>query len=242
MSIIVNGIDIPTTGDFIKVGSADIDRVNVVTGGVTTTVWEKMKNLIIHDSRATYGNPQLGKPTESNNYVVAPLYNVKKGQADECFFSNIYDSGCENIWTNEYGTFYSEKSDPFMNCSPALEKIRYMDLTNYNKMICTYCGDITAKPSGFETTIVRMYLGFKDKSHTLQLGMRVARSENSPMGEDDYKTGLLWGNVEDGPCVWWSSILDISDLTGVHKLFCAVDRGSYRSEGWLRLDYIELTQ
>ena len=42
MAIIVNGINIPTNGDYIKVGNTDITKVNVVKDGVTTTVWEKI--------------------------------------------------------------------------------------------------------------------------------------------------------------------------------------------------------
>ena len=45
MSIIVNGTNIPTNGNYIKVGNTDITKVNVVKNGITTTVWEKVTSI-----------------------------------------------------------------------------------------------------------------------------------------------------------------------------------------------------
>lgn len=45
MAIIVNDTNIPSNGNYIKVGSTNIDKVDVVKNGVTTTVWEKVLNI-----------------------------------------------------------------------------------------------------------------------------------------------------------------------------------------------------
>ena len=43
MAIIVNGVNIPTNGDFIKVGNTIVDKV--ICNGVV--VWERMKDIDI---------------------------------------------------------------------------------------------------------------------------------------------------------------------------------------------------
>lgn len=45
MAIIVNGTNIPTSGNNIKVGNTDITKVNVVKDGVTATVWERVISI-----------------------------------------------------------------------------------------------------------------------------------------------------------------------------------------------------
>ena len=47
MSIIVNGVTIPNNGDYIKVGSTLVDKVDVVKNNVRITVWEKIKEIYI---------------------------------------------------------------------------------------------------------------------------------------------------------------------------------------------------
>ncbi|MDE6492154.1 MAG: hypothetical protein K2L37_03285, partial [Lactobacillus sp.] len=51
MSIIVNGVTIPTNGNYISYGGTQLTKVDVVKSGVRTTVWEK---VVFEDKTLSY--------------------------------------------------------------------------------------------------------------------------------------------------------------------------------------------
>lgn len=122
MSIIVNGITIPTNGDYIFSNNANIDTV--VANGIT--VWEKRKSVVLYDGRRFYDgtaaypfiNTQCyyygDAPSASNNWVPPAPYlavsNANNGVDGELFFSNLQNpygsSGFGCFGDNNYKDMY----------------------------------------------------------------------------------------------------------------------------------------
>lgn len=124
MSIIVNGVTIPVTGDFIFSNNANIDTV--VANGVT--VWEKRKSVVLYDHRAYYDGrasyPYANSnsyyygdvPSANNNWKPPAPYlavsNADNGSEDELFFSSLAHPYKDARYGSLGNTDYRNAYDP----------------------------------------------------------------------------------------------------------------------------------
>lgn len=257
MPIIVNGIPIPTDGDYIVINDVKIDKVNVVKNGLTTTVWEKLKELIILDDNLT---DTLTPPTITitttgsgsdlqNNYTLeegywwssywgayAPWYN-DDGSAGGTYFTETWDNHEENFVDSNGKQFHA------IPCYSLLESIRSFDVTNYKYCTVTVTGGIPVQPSGSQSNYLYLYIGF-DLDHKTQLGVRHTWDDSSGnIGSGDQVSGIIYNTSDwvsaNTANVWATTTIDISGLTGTQTLKLITDH-SYVSSGWCRIKYIKL--
>ena len=238
MAIIVNGITIPTNSDSIFSNNVNIDRV--VANGIT--VWEKQKELVLHDSISFW-----------NGRVDTPYYEMStstNANGEECAWSTYKAQGNDwyiNGWEEGLDIWDKFNHNPCPSPSPKLKQIRDMDLTNFNKVVLTFCGDIWVQPSSGTVNDEYIHVGFDFPWNGGTHYKRLARwhtTNDGSNGEENWKSGLCYtvngADREQGPLIWNNCSIDVSDLVGVHRLYCFIWNSGYRNGGWLRLSYIKL--
>lgn len=256
MSIIVNGIEIPTDGDYIVVNGVKIDKVNVIKNGVTTTVWEKLKELIIlDDSATTLDAPIITVTNTRNGLNIQNNYTFESGY----WWSSYW--GWYSVWTNNDGSYggtayndtwnkheedlvdSNDKQFHTIPCYSSLKPIRSFDVTGYKYCTVVVTGGIPVQPSGSQSNYLFLYIGF-DLDHKKQLGVRHTWDDSSGnIGSGDQVSGIIYNTSDwvsaNTSNVWATTTIDISDLAGVQTLKLITDH-SYVSSGWCRIKYIKL--
>ena len=200
MAIIVNGVNIPTNGDFIKVGNTNIDRV--ICNGVT--VWERMRDADILAALCAgtlaytkYQGPDhlSGKDSDGDD-VDVDITHTGNIHAKYDLYAGVESDYI--IFSNEISGVDHVDSDSASN-GPNYIEFTY-DLTSFNKL--DFSGTKTA-----DTSIGGNVWG---KFHINIDGTRKS-NEYMASSRNDEESG-------DFAYTPFSESIDVSSYTGVHTI------------------------
>lgn len=269
MSIIVNGTTIPTDGDYLVINGVKIDKVNAVKNGVTTTVWEKVKeNIILNQQTITSTSAPVinfGYTGNANSGVTSTV------SYEEDYYWSTFGQ-LLGIWKNEDGTpggvfndigydhpSWDIEGAPCAKPWSLLTAIDEFDVTNYNYCEVEVCGRIETTPSSAISNFTYMDIGFGDMksdinssmANAVRLGWRWVTTHDSGLGTFDQSRGAVYIDKSTGAYAddWiatsqteagWATVqIPISTLSGIQKLHVSF-QGSYENGGWCRIRKIRL--
>lgn len=147
MPIIVNNVTIPTNGNYIVINGVQIDKVNAIKNGVTTTVWEKK----VEQTPETQ--------TELSNYIT--VESSKDGELNienlsgSCHSPGVY-LGCA-IWYQKNGgsgetTFVIKPKEGYSKIKATIHTIRDLVHNDYDSA-STYINGSSVSISGFDEEV-----------------------------------------------------------------------------------------
>lgn len=110
MSILINGVDIPNNGDYVKVGNNDIDKV--VCNGIV--VWEKQKDLDMIVSRPDGWNFHIAKKDNICEFRQEYIYSFGGGVGN---FDNYYYGSIDLTGYNKIKVIGNATGDTAINGS-----------------------------------------------------------------------------------------------------------------------------